>query len=61
MGYFGEVLKGYIPLNRPLILQRVIMNGMPDVEEDREYGEEDEDSGDEKLSPGEGDEVKKNK
>jgi len=38
MGYFGEVLKGYIPLNRPLILQRVIMNGMPDVEDDREYG-----------------------
>jgi hypothetical protein len=37
------------------------MNGMPDVEDDREFGEEEEDSGDEKLSPGESDQVKKTK
>ncbi len=34
VGYFAEVMKGYIPLNRPLILQRVIMNGVPDVGEE---------------------------
>ena len=47
--YFSEVLKGFIPLNKPLILQRIIMNGLPDVEDD-EFDEEE----DENLSPGDG-------
>jgi hypothetical protein len=31
LGYFDEVLHGFIPLNKPLILQRLIINGIPDV------------------------------
>jgi hypothetical protein len=56
LGYFGEVLKGFIPLNKPLILQRVIMNGLPDVEDENSFVNEDgyEDNDDEQLSPGEG-------
>jgi hypothetical protein len=56
LGYFGEVLKGFIPLNKPLILQRVIMNGLPDVEDENSFGNEDgyDDNDDEKLSPGDG-------
>lgn len=32
LSYFEEVLNGFIPLNKPLILQRIIMSGIPDVE-----------------------------
>jgi hypothetical protein len=45
-------------LNKPLILQRVIMNGLPDVEDENNYGSDD-DNDDEKLSPGDGFKAKK--
>jgi hypothetical protein len=33
--YFEEVLNGFIPIDKPLILQRIIMNGIPDIEGDQ--------------------------
>ncbi len=32
INYFEEVLNGFIPLDKPMILQRVILSGLPDVE-----------------------------
>eukprot|EP00347_Sterkiella_histriomuscorum_P007642 403348134 len=57
LSYFQEVIHGYIPLNKPLILQRIIMNGIPDIESElEEDGQIDtEESNDETLdknSPG---------
>ena len=52
LDYFSDVLKGFTPINKPMVLQRIIMNGMPDVAADEE-DEFDEDE-DEKLSPGDG-------
>mmetsp|Transcript_33698 Transcript_33698/g.32722 ORF Transcript_33698/g.32722 Transcript_33698/m.32722 type:complete len:90 (-) Transcript_33698:898-1167(-) len=40
MNYFEDVINGFIPINKPLILQRIIMNGIPAVssEEDSDQG-----------------------
>lgn len=50
MRYFEEVLNGFIPIDKPLILQRIIMNGIPDIEGDQADFQGDRQSDDEDLA-----------
>lgn len=56
MKFFDEILNGFIPLSKPMILQRIVINGMPDLNPNEmgagyweEEGSDDEKLGENKL------------